>query len=57
MGNKKKREGLQRYMCGEVSIVVKSNKSVDDYHGQLGVGFEKMSHPVPKVCSFNIMIK
>ncbi len=30
---------------------------IDDYFGQLGVGFEKTIHPLPKVCSFNILIR
>ncbi len=30
---------------------------LDDYHGQLGVGFDKTAHPIPKVCSFNIVIR
>lgn len=30
---------------------------LDDYYGQLGVGFEKTQHPLPKVCSFNILIR
>ena len=30
---------------------------IDDYYGQLGVGSEKCVHRLPKVCSFNIVIK
>lgn len=44
-----------RSMSGAVS-----NSTVhflDDYHGQLGVGFDKTAHPIPKVCSFNIVIR
>jgi hypothetical protein len=44
-----------RSMCGEVSH--RHFHSLDDYYGQLGVGFEKTQHPVPKVCSFNILIR
>ncbi len=29
---------------------------LDDYYGQLGVGVERTSHSIPKVCSFNIQI-
>jgi X-linked retinitis pigmentosa GTPase regulator len=44
-----------RFMCGEVSH--RHFHLLDDYYGQLGVGFEKTQHPVPKVCSFNILIR
>ena len=29
---------------------------LDDYFGQLGIGEERVTHSVPKVCSFNIQI-
>ena len=44
-----------RSMSGGVSYRVLT--FLDDYYGQLGVGFEKTQHPLPKVCSFNIMIR
>jgi len=28
----------------------------DDYYGQLGVGAERVTHNLPKVCSFNIKV-
>lgn len=36
--------------------VVLKRLLLDDYHGQLGIGFEKTSHSIPKICSFNICI-
>jgi alpha-tubulin suppressor-like RCC1 family protein len=29
----------------------------NDYYGQLGVGSEKCVHRIPKICSFNIVIR
>lgn len=29
----------------------------NDYYGQLGVGSERVVHNLPKVCSFNIVVK
>ncbi len=47
----------QRYMSGEVRQEFRFIIWIDDYHGQLGVGFDKSAHPIPKVCSFNIVIR
>lgn len=41
---------------GEVSTSVFPDE-IDDYYGQLGVGCERVIHNLPKVCSFNIMVK
>lgn len=35
---------------------VSANFYLDDYFGQLGIGEDKITHTVPKVCSFNIQI-
>ena len=51
-----KEEGFTEiYVWGSKYMLVLTN--LDDYYGQLGVGFERTSHAIPKVCSFNIMIK
>ena len=55
MSLRAKKAKFQRYTFGEVSKQINLT-SLDDYYGQLGIGEDKVSHSVPKVCSFNIMI-
>ena len=48
-----KEAATEIYVWGSKSLRF---EALDDYHGQLGIGYEKTSHTVPKVCSFNIQI-
>ena len=45
----------QSFTSGEVSCYFILLRK-DDYFGQLGVGNDRVTHAVPKVCSFNILI-
>jgi X-linked retinitis pigmentosa GTPase regulator len=42
---------------GEVRDIQIVTINLDDYYGQLGVGSERVVHNLPKVCSFNIVVK
>ena len=56
----------QNFMFGEVSrrlyslvevVDINCFLIIDDYYGQLGVGNQRCIHSLPKVCSFNILVK